>query len=232
MAQEPTHMDAAIAELEGWKERISTAIETMKALSAQAGALPAGPPPGNPARAGDATINDIPHDAFFQMTVPDAAEKYLTLAKTTKPNAQVAEALLRGGLKSAAKNFRSMLNTVLSRESRFVKVNGEWGLTAWYPGMRRGPRIATGDATARPAEASAAEKPKKEESKNGFSPDSLRGRALQLLDSKPGEMLGCPKVAEQLKANAPSVSAALFDLYSHGFILRPERGKFKSKKSA
>ncbi len=226
-------MDAAIAELEGWKERISTAIETLKALRVQSGALPAGPPPGNPGRAGAATISDIAHDAFFQMTVPDAAEKYLTLAKTTKPNPQVAEALLRGGLKSAAKNFPSMLNTVLSRESRFVKVNGEWGLSVWYPGMRRGARAASsGDAAARTVETSTEEKPKKEASKNGFSPDSLRGRALQLLDSKPGEMLDSPEVAEQLKAGGPSMSAALHDLYSRGLILRPERGKYKSKRLA
>lgn len=232
MAQELTHMDAAIAELEGWKERISTAIETMKALSAQGGALPAGPPPGNPARAGVATINDIPHDAFFQMTVPDAAEKYFMLVKATKPNAQAADALLRGGLKSTAKNFPSMLNTVLSRDSRFVRVHGEWGLSAWYPGMRRGPRAAPGEAAGHPEETPVGEKPKRELSKNGFSPDSLKGRLLRLLDSSPNEVFTAPKAAEQLHANNPSVSAAFAGLVADGFILRPERSKYKSKKSA
>ena len=71
------------------------------------------------------------------MTVPDAAEKFLTLAKKTVPTAELAAGLLKGGLKSAAKNFASMLNTVLTRDDRFVRVNREWGLDAWYPGMRK-----------------------------------------------------------------------------------------------
>src|SRR5205807_2514567 len=89
------------------------------------------------------TDGDIAHDAFFQMTVPDAAEKCLRSAKRTKPNPELAECLLTGGLKSTSKNFSEMLRTVLNKDSRFVRVNTEWGLAEWYPAMRKN--------TARPA---------------------------------------------------------------------------------
>jgi hypothetical protein len=231
MSQEPNHIDAAIADLEGWLGRISTAIETLRALRVQGGTLPGGPPPADISRTD--TNGDISHDAFFQMTVPDAAEKYLAIVKKTKPTAEIAGALLKGGLKSTAKRFPAMVNTVLSREDRFAKVHGEWGLSVWYPGMRRGPRAVPGDAAGHPNEPSSEERPKREPSTEGFSPESMRGRALQLLDSRPNEQFDAPKVAQHLNAkNRPSVSAALSDLLAAGLIQRAERGKYKSKKSA
>ena len=112
-------------------ERIATAVETLKMFRAGGGALP-GVPASSAART--PTGSEIRHDTFFQMTVPDAAEKFLTLAKKTIPTSAMAEGLLKGGLESAAKNFPSMLNTVLTRDDRFVKVNREWGLDALVPG--------------------------------------------------------------------------------------------------
>jgi len=39
MDSQPNHIDAAIADLESWQERISTAIETLKQFRSQGGAL-------------------------------------------------------------------------------------------------------------------------------------------------------------------------------------------------
>jgi hypothetical protein len=232
MSQEPSHIDAAIADLEVWLERISTAIETLRHLQSQGGALPDSPVPIG---AGRASLNgDIPHDAFFQMTVPDAAEKYLTLTKKTKPTSELANALLKGGLKSAAKNFPSMLNTILSRESRFVKVNKEWALTAWYPGMRRGTRTATTETSlpSKPSGGLRKKQPKGEHKTKGFSPDSLKGRTLSLLNSKPSELFSAAGIAEALGADhKPSVAAALSGLLADHLIARPQKGQYQALKT-
>src|SRR5579884_3100583 len=130
--EEPNHISAAIADLKAWRERIDAAIQTLEVFGTQGLALPTAPPPGH--RPGP---EDIPHDAFFQMTIPDAAFKFLTLTKRTRPNTELSEALLNGGLKTAAKNFPENVRSMLTRDGRFVKVNGEWGLADWYPAMRR-----------------------------------------------------------------------------------------------
>src|ERR1700693_50288 len=176
MAQEPNHIDAAIADLEGWQARITTAIETLRYFQAQGGALPAGVPSTTGARSGSPA--EITHDAFFQMTVPDAAEKYLKLVKKTRPNPELAEDLLKGGLKSAAKNFPEMIRTVLAREPRFVKVNSEWGLSEWYPGMRnKRPRHSTEQPQTEPAGKGKPSPPQKKKATSA----SLRHRVLSYL---------------------------------------------------
>ncbi len=231
MSQEPSHIDAAIADLEGWRERISTAIETLRHLQSQGGALPSVPATVG---AGRASLNgEIPHDAFFQMTVPDAAEKCLNLAKKTRPTSELADSLLKGGLKSAAKNFPSMVNTILSRENRFVKVNGEWGLSSWYPGMRRGPRAVTTDTSidSKPPGVPAKKRPKGEHKKEGFTPDSLKGRTLSLLNSRADELFDAAKIKEALNVNhKPSVAAALSGLLANHLIARPQKGEYQSLK--
>ncbi len=227
MGEEPSHIDAAIADLEGWQERISAAIETLRALRIQGGSLPGGPPPSDFSRG--TTNGDISHDAFFQMTVPDAAEKYLASVKKTKPTAEVAAALLKGGLKSSAKRFPAMVNTVLSRESRFVRVNNEWGLAAWYPGMRKTTaarkQVTTGEP--QPIREPAT---KKQTTGNGFGPDSIMGRTLSLLKAHPEKALDAPTIAQQIGVkNVPSVSAALAALFAQGLIARPKKGQYQPK---
>jgi hypothetical protein len=232
MSPEPNHIDAAIADLEGWMERIATAVETLKMFRSGGGALPAGVPSSPPTRS--PTNGEIRHDTFFQMTVPDAAEKFLALAKKTIPTSAMAEGLLKGGLKSAAKNFPSMLNTILTRDSRFVKVNREWGLDAWYPGMRKGPsRKRDGTPTeTRPANQEKEKSPNSNiaSDSRGFGPNSLRGRTLTLLRSEASTLFDAPTIATRLSVdNVPSVSAALSGLLKVGMVKRPEKGRYQIK---
>ncbi len=226
MSQEPTHIDATIAALEGWLERISTTIETLKAFRSQGGALPdmAALPGVRPSSSGV-----ISHDTFFKMTVPDAAEKYLKLATKTKLTSDIAKALLSGGLKSTSKDFTGMVKTVLSRDARFTRVEKEWGLVEWYPGMRRGPRAATTESS----NASKSKSHSKEEGgKVGFTPDSIKGRTLNLLNSLPTEVFTAKSAAEALEVqHEPSVRAALCALFADGLIAKPETGKYQSLKS-
>lgn len=226
MNPEGSPYDAAIADVEARISALQVTLDTMKELRAQslgAGAGAASAP--SPARV--AAGGEIPHDAFFQMTVVDAAEKYLKLMKRTKPNSELADALIKGGLKSAARNFPEMIRSVLFRDSRFVKVNSEWGLSEWYPGMRKS------RTTPEPQEAktptATTKKSTGARTKHGFSPESLKGRILSLLDANASETFDAPALAARLNAEAPSVSAALASLFADGFILRPDRSQYKSK---
>jgi hypothetical protein len=227
MEQDLTHIDTTIAALEGWSERISAAIGTLKYFRSQGGSLPEMPP-----LAGGRTSNgEISHDTFFKMTVPDASEKYLKLAKTTKPTSEIAASLLKGGLKSTSKDFTGMVKTVLSRDARFVKVNKEWGLDEWYPGMRRGNRPAMSETSvdSKLSGGSAKKHTSDGKKKEGFSADSIKGRILGLLDSKPAESFNAKKAAEALGVeHEPSVRAALCALFEKGLIAKPETGKYQS----
>jgi len=228
MDQDLTHIDATIAALEGWLERISTAIGTLKYFRLQGGSLPEMPPLAG----GRTSSGEISHDTFFKMTVPDAAEKYLKLAKKTKPTSEVAASLLKGGLKSTSKDFTGMVKTVLSRDARFVKVNKEWGLDEWYPGMRRGNRPATAETSvnSKPSDVQIKKQSKDDHNKEGIGPDSAKGQILALLDSKPSESFTAQIVAEALGRHLPSVRAALCALYAEDLIAKPETGKYQALK--
>ncbi len=222
MSQEPNHIDAAIADLESWLARISTAIETLKYFRSQGGALPVIPDPGEVARV---SLNgDIPHDAFFQMTVADAAEKYLGMAKKTKRIPELSDALLKGGVKSSSKKFPDMVRIMIRRDPRFVNVNSEWGLRDWYPGMRRGQRVAEQPAERKSIPA------KPMPAKN--SGPSIRERTLELLQSKPTQVFTPGEVAERLEEAKPSVNTALCELAGRRQIARPEKGKYQALKEA
>jgi len=134
MTPEASPFDSAIAELECQVVKLQTALETLKQLrsggtyTATAASITSG------ARPGDA---DVQHDSFFGMTIGDAARKYLSMVKTTKSTAEIAEALERGGLKHSSKDFNTTLRSILGPREEFVRVNKDWGLTEWYPGMRK-----------------------------------------------------------------------------------------------
>jgi hypothetical protein len=225
VGEQANHIDAAIADLQVWMERISTAIETLRTLRAYGDALPAGLPP----TAGQsAKTTEIPHDAFFQMTVPDAADKYLRLMKTTKPSAELAAALLKGGLKSTSQNFQEMIRSILSRDDRFVRVNTEWGLAEWYTAMRK----RTGERRSEGIPAKKDESAKRVNSE-AFTQTSMKGRTLAIFEAHPEQRLNALSVAEQLgETNVHSIRAVLSALFTAGYLIRPKAGFYQFKKQA
>lgn len=76
------------------------------------------------------------HDAFFGMTVADAARKYLSAIKKTATISSICDALIAGGWKTSAKNVTENVRTILSRTPDFVRISGEFGLAEWYPGRK------------------------------------------------------------------------------------------------
>jgi hypothetical protein len=226
MSQELSHIDAAIADLEAWRERIEAAIQTLRQFAQGSGGVPSSPPPPGSGR--PAHKAELAHDTFFQMTIPDAAEKYLGIVKCTKPNPELSEALLKGGLKSSAKMFGETVRAVLSRDERFVKVNGEWGLASWYPAMRKDrkaktPEPATTVSTPAP---DAKAKPKG----GAFPADSIKGRTIKTLDDSPQKYYSPNELAQILDVKTDTLRAALTELFKRKFIARPEEGKYQSIK--
>jgi hypothetical protein len=140
MAKEVTHYDAVIADLEQKRDQLTVMIETLKNMKLMGGGVPM--PPA--VRAAAITpLADLPHDAFFGMTIPEAAKKYLTLARGTKPQPELCEALLSGGFTTTASNFPEVVRATLGRHPDFVKIKGQWGLRDWYGnrGTRRPRRL-------------------------------------------------------------------------------------------
>jgi hypothetical protein len=235
-----TPYDSAIEELEGKIRQFQSVLETLKSLRASQssdGAWPA-VTPGAP-RENDAEIR---HDSFFGMTIADAARKYLTMAKQTKSTADLAEALEQGGLKHASKNFPMTVRAIMGQREGFVRVNNDWGLTEWYPGIGRGrkPKLEkparparkkkTSEAAAPPKKRPAAERPphkKKREPEPGSEP--IKARILKLLLSNPIQKFDAHEIAEKIQGGAPSVAAALSVLFKEGKVARPETGFYQFK---
>lgn len=89
----------------------------------------------------------LPSDAFFGLGLIDAAKKYLTMAKRPKGAREIATCLEQGGFHHSSKDFYNTVFSVLNREANkpdgeIVKVKKEWGLTEWYPGLRRGAKAS------------------------------------------------------------------------------------------
>jgi hypothetical protein len=136
MAQETTPYDVVIADLESKRDQISATIEMLKALRGTASIpLPLATTSNKPPAS-----TEIARDAFFGMSLPEAAKKYLGIERVTKPNPVLCDALLRGGFKTQSNNFPEVVRSQLGRHSDFVKVNGEWGLAEWYGNRGAGRR--------------------------------------------------------------------------------------------
>jgi hypothetical protein len=144
MAQDNTHYDAVIMDLEAKRDQLNAMIDSLKQMKAVGLSVALGSPSLS---ARPITEGEIPHDAFFNMTIQDAAKKYLSIVKHTRPNPELCDALLNGGFKTNAANFRETVRATLSRQPEFVKIGGQWGLKEWYGnrGKRKPRRFAGAD---------------------------------------------------------------------------------------
>ena len=124
-----TPFDSAIAEVESKMADLTVTLAMLLRLKGEhqgniSVAFPAA------SRGGD---SEISHDSFFNMTIGDAAKKYLGMVKATKSTAVIANALEQGGLKHSSKNFATTVRSILGPREDFTRVpNGDWGLTEWY----------------------------------------------------------------------------------------------------
>jgi len=84
----------------------------------------------------------LPPDAFFGMSIVEAAKKYLAFKKKPQTTSEIAEALEKHGFVNRSENFGNTVGAGLSRNAdgpspAFAKVSrGTWGLISWYPNYR------------------------------------------------------------------------------------------------
>lgn len=95
-----------------------------------------------PTAEGRPTMGGIPPDAFFRMSIADAAKKYLAMVKRKQSIQAIADALEQGGMAHTSKRFYGTVLTALRRQEAqvgdIVKVGrGIWGLAEWYPNRKR-----------------------------------------------------------------------------------------------
>jgi hypothetical protein len=119
------------AQIEEWQKMVVN-LEMMRSKGAVTASVLAG---NSNTPAANGTVN-FSSDAFFGMTIADAAKKYLNGIRKTATARAIADALLAGGFKTSAKNFVENVRSIISRSQHFAFVNGEFGLAEWYPGRK------------------------------------------------------------------------------------------------
>jgi hypothetical protein len=135
---DPIDWEAGLSDLRGRRDRLNVAIGVIeqevlgRAPSDAEGAQPPAMLNGPPNRETGKT--SIPPDAFFSLSVPEAARKYLSMVKRPAGAKEMEQAIREGGFQTVAKNFYANLYTSLVRsKDTFVKVGKKWGLVEWYP---------------------------------------------------------------------------------------------------
>lgn len=137
--EQPSAYDVVIADLEAERERLTVTIDALKRIKGLG--IPFAATASLVTRQPNVAMKtSIPHDAFYGMTIPDAARKYLSWGgnRQTKSNPDLCEALLEGGFQTNAANFGESVRATLTRHPDFAKINGQWGLKEWYPVGRGG----------------------------------------------------------------------------------------------
>jgi hypothetical protein len=131
-----------LTELEQDRDDLERMIAWVKSRMEQADASKVS---STPAKADGASPMRFPRliaqDAFFRMSVPDAIKKYLNIVKRPKSAKDITAGLDTGGLTHQAKNlYATVYPTLLRMESsgEVARVGkGEWGLSEWYPNVRK-----------------------------------------------------------------------------------------------
>jgi hypothetical protein len=177
MGAAPSEYDAVIADLENQVIELQGTIEILKRQrdktsgTTTATAPVDAAPTARKSRFGDifpAGAVSIASDAFFGMSIVDAAKKYLNMVKKPQDTKAIMEALERGGFQHTSKNFYGTIFSVIRRRAKnegdIVKVSsGLWGLTDWYPALKRKGGIAKREEEVTEAEAFERMRPRPEE---------------------------------------------------------------------
>src|SRR5437867_2538582 len=145
MTSEINPFEAAIAALEARREQVNAEIDADIAKLREIGermsgvALTSGAPLNVPAK--------IEKDTFYNMTLPDAAKKFLAMSgKKPQTTNAIVDALEKGGLKRTS--YASMYTSLSRRANNvgdIVNVNGDWGLPEWYGSKPKPKKRATGE---------------------------------------------------------------------------------------
>lgn len=125
-----------LADLKARRDQIDTDIASMEALRDRWGAT-SGTTPSSPTN----STGNIPSNAFFRMSIADAAIKLLGMAQQRLTINQIIDGLEKGGLpRSSYNSVYSILNRRAEANGDLEKLGSEWGLAEWSgPGRKRKP---------------------------------------------------------------------------------------------
>jgi hypothetical protein len=132
------HWDAVLADIEAQIAELQSAAKTIKKirdLGVGLGRVEEMPYQLPESKLTRETTDEIRSDAFFKMTIADAAIKFLRkwANRTPQPTKAIIAALTRGGIKD--KNYQTVYK-ILTRRAKekndVVNVHGDWGLPEWY----------------------------------------------------------------------------------------------------
>jgi hypothetical protein len=224
---------AFLADLEAKRAVLDQAIASLRAVMA-GGALAGS--------VGDAMLagvtdglhgGEVPAGAFHGKSVPEAAKLYLSIVKQKKSTREIAEALVKGGMQSNAKNFEITVGTGLYRASKnsgeIVRVKGAWGLAEWWPAGVRIP-LEKGNTRkgkrGRPKSVKTitASAPRAESNGHGNTQEQI----ANFLRSNPAKIYTTQEVSEGLGIDARATAMTLGRLVAKNLAEKLETGKYRA----
>lgn len=126
---------AVLVSLRAHRARLDAAIAEIEELSGAAPTVGGQIDSSAQMRAGDEA--SLRSDAFFNMSILDATQKYLNFMKKPQSLMSVAKALENHGMIHTSKAWPATVFTTLRRAEergdRVLRVNKNWALAEWYP---------------------------------------------------------------------------------------------------
>lgn len=169
MSNDQNPFDAAIAALETRREQVNAEIDADIAKLRDIGERMSGM-----ALTSGATLSapgKIEKDTFYNLTLPDAAKKFLAMCgKKTQTTNAIIDALEKGGLKKTT--YASMYASLSRRETNvgdIINVNGDWGLPEWYGAKAKPKKRSVGEKNGSQESAIEIQEEKIEEPQTGDS---------------------------------------------------------------
>ncbi len=200
MDSELTSYEAALRDLLAEREEIDVLIDGMRRRIDRMSGTHRTQTSGNG--------KSIPDDAFFGLTIADAAKKYLSIVKQTKTTPEIGDALVAGGLKHSSADFSKTIRSILGPNNEFLRVNDKWGLSEWYPGAKRS-KIGKAEAEKQPHKQKPAAKPLKNNAE----------MVLELLGRNPDRTFQAEAIAEAISAdNLKSLRSLLSQMVKSGRV--------------
>ena len=143
-SEQPINYEAVLSDLEAKRAALDAIIAGLRQLVGAGGGLNLSPTSATP-MVPPINVHEVDAGTFFNMSIPDAARKFLRMTKRKQKTRVIADALQKGGIHSTAKDFRTMVYSILDRQEDVVRVGNEWGLAEWYPALKSKGKRAKGE---------------------------------------------------------------------------------------
>lgn len=240
MGMESVDYAAILADLEAKKAALEQAIASLRFALALGAVGQIGDPSvvATTAVPFSASGGEVPVGAFLGKSIPEAAKLCLQIVKRKLTSREIAEQLKKGGIESTAKNFNSIVHSILIRASKsgagIMKLDRSyWGLAEWYPAAMRGggpipekqkPKSKRGRRLSQKVE-------KPGESANG-NRAGVQERIVQLLRAKPNVEVSAQDIASALDMRIQTAHFVLGKLVYKKQAEKTPTGKYRATTAA